>query len=124
MYTKTVYVKNKDPPSILTFYGLFLGFSFSTMLFVVAVLYILSLIFKNPLDGSLAINGDLIVKYITDMFVYHVLTGLLLIVVGVMLQQKRYFKYKTEGPRAIRAYSEIIAIISAITIVIPYFLLF
>jgi hypothetical protein len=122
MYTKTVYVRNHEPPSILTFYGIYLGFAIAMMLFMIVILYIISLIFNTPLNTYLAINNDLIIKYIVDMIIFHVFTGLLLCVIGALMQRKKYFKYKTEGPRAIRAYSEAISIISAITIMLPYFL--
>jgi hypothetical protein len=122
MYTKTVYVRNQEPPNILTFYGIFLGFAIAMMFFVIVVLYIISQFFNNPLDSYLAINNELIIKYIIDMCVFHVLTGTILCVIGALMQRKKYFKYKTEGPRAIRAYSESISIITAITIMVPYFL--
>jgi len=124
MYTKAVYVKNQEPPNLLTFYGIYLGFAVAMMLFIIVVLYIVSQIFNSPLNGYIAINNDLIIKYIIDMCVFHVLTGAILCVIGGLMQRKKYFKYKTEGPRAIRAFSESISIISAITILIPYFLVF
>jgi hypothetical protein len=51
------------------------------------------------------------------------LTGLFGIVVAMTIQKKRYFRYKTEGLRGIRALKEIVMGVAALIGVIPYFAL-
>ncbi|KAG1667167.1 hypothetical protein FOA52_004162 [Chlamydomonas sp. UWO 241] len=124
MYMRAVYAKNVDPPNLLSFYGIFLGFSVLFYALFVAILYILTFVLKSPINTFFAINQQLIVRFLIDLLMFNVLSGLLIIIVGQMIQVKKYFKYRTEGLRAIRAYKEVTFYICIVTIFIPYFLMF
>jgi hypothetical protein len=86
-------------------------------------LFVMSLLFNKSDKVYFAIDTDLIKTYMKDMFFFLLLITSILCVTGSMYQRKKYFKYKTEGPRAIRAYNETISMVCAITIIFPYFLL-
>ena len=123
MYMKAVYANNVDPPNILTYYGIFLGFNAAFCSFLFAILYILTLVMKSPMKSFFAINTDLMFRFLIDLAIFFIISGLLIIVVGQMIQVKKYFKYKTEGLSALRAYRELAFYISSITIILPYFLM-
>jgi hypothetical protein len=122
MYMKTVYADNKDPPNLLTLYGIVLGISIALNIFMITVLILVMYIVKLSKDGSsYVITPELIFTYLKDYFILTVLSTSLLCVIGYMMQIKKYFRYKTEGLRAIRAYKESMLIIYAILTSIPYF---
>jgi hypothetical protein len=46
------------------------------------------------------------------------------VLVGRVIIMKKYFKYKYEGVRAIRAFESIVFWIAVVNILIPYYLIF
>lgn len=123
MYMKKVYGKGENPPDILIFVGLFLGISVAMVGFLVLVMVLLSYVFKNP-SNNFIINSHLIKSYSLDYAITMVIIGLFGIIVGMTIQKKRYFRYKTEGLRGIRALKEIIMSLAAVIIIVPYFAFF
>lgn len=120
IYMKKVYAENQDAPSIMQMYGIFVGLLLGFHLFLVTIMLLLMYIFKTPANDFL-ISGDFIKRFLIDFALYLVILSLVLIVVGTVLAKKRYFRYKTEGLRCIRAYRELAIGIGAILVVIPYF---
>lgn len=121
MYMKAVYGKGGDPPDILTYVGIFLGLDLAMMLFMMAVLVMVMYLFKSP-GNTFIINGRLLKSFMVDYVISIVLIMLIGIIVGMTIQKKRYFRYKTEGLRGIRALKEMMMSISAIIIVMPFFM--
>lgn len=123
MYMKAVYGKGGDPPDILTFIGIFLGLDVAMVLFMLTVLVMIMYLFKNT-SNTFVINPHLLKNFIIDYIMSIVIITLFGIIVGMTIQKKRYFRYKTEGLRGIRALKEIVMSLAAIIIVIPFFILF
>lgn len=120
MYMKKVYAENSDAPSLLTMFGIFLGLFVGFNLFLLTIMFLMMYIFKTPSNDFL-ISGDFIQRFVIDLGIYMVLLSLVAIVIGSILEKKRYFRYKTEGLRCIRAFREILIGIAAIMVIIPYF---
>jgi len=123
MYMKKVYAKNADPPSIVTLLGVLLGFMAMFLLFIFTVLILIMYIFGSHADDFI-INSRLLRAFAFDLVVYLVLVIVLCAIIGSVIETKKYFRYKTEGLRAIRAYKNMIWGVAGILILIPFFAIF
>lgn len=120
MYMKKVYAEQIAPPALQTFLLLMLLIHAGFNLFVFVILTLLIILFKRP-TNSFFINWYLVQTYLLDYIITTVLFTIVSVIIGVVMQKKRYFRYKTEGLRAIRAFKEIIQFTSMIIYAMPYF---
>jgi hypothetical protein len=121
IYEEVVYDQKKLPPGLWKYLFIFLGFDIAFNTFLVVVLFLLQFLFKTD-DNSFIIDKYLFHKYVID----YVVSMVILLVVGALVSKvmmdKKYFKYKYEGLRAIRAYESILFYIAIPLYMFPYFL--
>lgn len=123
LYMKNVYAEEKDPPNIMQFPFLFLSIHAGFTLFLFIILLLLMTVFKTS-DNTFSINWYTINTYFFDFILTIFLLSLVCIIVGVVIQKKKYFRYQTEGLRAIRAYKDMTQYFGLIIFMLPYFLYF
>lgn len=123
IYEETVYDEKKDPPSLWKYLLIFLAFDFSLNVFLLVLIYLIKYLFKND-DNSFVIDSYLINNHCYDYAVSILITLFVAFLVGRVIIQKKYFKYKYEGMRAIRAYEQIVFYIALVNTAIPYYLMF
>ena len=123
MYMKKVFAENKEPPSILTMVGIFLAFYVVILMVFATILLLLDKIVNAALDDFI-INGRVLTAFFMDTVLFIIVLSICLITIGSIMQLKRYFRYKTEGLRAIRAFKTIIIYLALILIFIPFFVIF
>ncbi len=120
MYEQAVYDNKSNPPSLLKYMAIFLAFDIAFNSFLVVALFLLMFIFKSS-DNVFPIDKYLFQKYLMD---YIVSTTVLLIfsfLVSRVITKKKYFKYKYEGARAIRALENIMFQMGVIILLVPFF---
>jgi hypothetical protein len=122
MYEETVYEKKKDPPGLWKFILIFVAFDVSLNIFLLVLLYLIKYLFKSD-DSAFIIDNQLISSHIIDYLFALSATGIMAYLVGRVIVQKKYFKYKYEGMRAIRAFEKIVFYIAIVNILVPYFLI-
>jgi hypothetical protein len=122
MYMKVVYTENKDPPSLFTFVFIFLAFDFGFCLFIYVILLLIKYIFYTP-NSTFIIDTQLLIKILIDYIISTLLIFILSLIICNIIQKKKYFRYKLEGPRAIRACHELLFGCSIVIFLIPYFLI-
>ena len=122
-YNDAVYMQNKNPPHPLWFVLIFLAFDLSLNIGLYIVMRTLMFLFKTR-DNSFPINDYLMKALIVDYILSTVLIGILAILLSIIVQRKKYFRYRFEGDRGIRALSDMILWTSAAILVIPYFRFF
>ena len=123
IYENAVYDDKADPPPLWKFLLIFLGFDISLNIFLLVLMVLLKYLFKSD-DNTFIIDGSLITKYCYD---YVCSTSLILLVsalISFVIVEKKYFKYKYEGMRAIRAFEKIVFYISMVNLAMPFFLIF
>ena len=121
-YMKKVYAESDQPPNLFWFLGVCLGMHLAMNLGLTTFLFMLMMLFKRD-DNTFIINSYTIKTYLMDYaasFMY--LAVLSSIIIGVM-QQKKYFRYRTEGLRAVRGISEIMTYMGIVIFLIPFFYL-
>ena len=120
MYMKAVYGNGQDPPDILAYVGIALGLNVAFVVFMLTVLALIMYIFSGA-SNNFVINKYLIKKFVMDFMACTIINVLFAIICGMIIQKKRYFRYKTEGLRGVRALREIIMSLSSIVIAVPFF---
>ena len=121
-YMKKVYTESQQPPNLFWFLGVCLAFHLAMNLMLATFLFMVMMLFKRD-NNTFIVNGYTIKTYLMDYvasFTY--LAVLSSIIIGVM-QQKKYFRYRTEGLRAVRGVSEIMTYIGIVIFMIPFFYL-
>lgn len=120
MYMKKVYAENSDPPPLYSMLGILLLIDIGFTLFLVTILVLIMYIFNTP-DNSFIINPELIITFLFDFALFMFFVLLMTVIIASVIQLKRYFRYKTEGLRGIRAFKEIILGVAGSLTLIPFF---
>jgi hypothetical protein len=123
IYEDIVYDAKKDPPGLWRFMLIYLAFDVSLNVFLLVLLFLLKYLFKtddNTFIVDSALIGNFLMDYVVGMFMIMVIG----VLVGRVIIMKKYFKYKYEGVRAIRAFESIVFWIAVVNILIPYYLIF
>jgi hypothetical protein len=123
MYMKQVYAENNPPPNLMTMLGIFAVVDFGLVLFLLTIMFLLMYVFQKP-SNDFIINGDLIKSFIFDYAIFMVLFVVIMVIIALYMQSKKYFRYKTEGLRAIRALKDIALPIAIVLLVVPFFAIF
>jgi hypothetical protein len=121
-YVTKVFANNEDPPKLMNFILIFWGLETIFMAFLFILLFLMKYLFNNSGD-SFIINNDLIGKFITDYVVSTVFIISLGLILASVMMKKKYFKYKSDGLRAIRGLQEIMLYVSIVVLVIPFFVI-
>lgn len=122
MYIKAVFTQNKDPPSLLIFIAIFIAFDFVFCLFIFIVVLLIKYIFHSP-NGTFVIDSMFILKMVIDYVFSTILLLIFSFIICSIIQKKKYFRYKLEGPRAIRACQELLFGVASIVFLVPFFLI-
>jgi len=120
MYMKKVYALDENPPSLNRFIGLFLLIHSGFNLFNLIILILLHYMFKTP-GGTFFINWYLISTYLKDFLLINLFLVIVSIIISGLIQKKKYFRYRTEGLRAIRGFREIMFFAACVVYIIPFF---
>ena len=123
IYEKAVFDNTSKAPSFLQFLFLFVAFDFSFNVFLLAILFLLKYLFKTD-SNTFIVDNYLFSKYIID----YVVSIAILLFIGYLISRiiiaKKYFRYKYEGLRAIRAYESLMFNIACVIYSFPYFMIF
>ena len=122
LYEDAVYDGKTDPPPLWKFLLIYLAFDISLNVFMLVLLYLVKYLFKND-DNTFLIDGHVINQLLID---YAIGMSIILIIgylIGRIITQKKYFKYKYEGLRGIRAFETIMFNVAAVNILIPYYMI-
>lgn len=120
LYMKKVYALEKEPPSLHHFLWIFFVVQSVLNMFLVVIMLLLLYMFKKK-GNNFFINSFVIKAYLKDVFATYVVLGIIAVIVASIMQKKRYFRYQTEGLRAIRGYKEIMFYSAIVIFMLPYF---
>ena len=120
MYMKAVYAENGSPPNLIIMLAIFVVIDFGFILFILTVMFLLMYIFQKP-SREFIINGELIKAFLLDYVIFIVLLFIILTIVAMYMQSKKYFRYNTEGLRAIRALKDITLPLAGTLLIMPFF---
>lgn len=122
-YNDAVYLQNRAPPHPAWFVLIFLGFDVALNAGVVMLLTALMYLLRTRLN-NFPVTSYVIRAVLTDYAVSTALMAVLAFVMATVIRRKKYFRYRFEGDRGIRALSDMILWTSAVILIIPYFRFF
>ena len=122
IYEDTVYDDKKDPPPLWKYLLIFIGFDVTLNIFLLVFMYLLSYLFKTD-SNDFFIDEDIIIHYLFDYGCTTALIVFTAFLISRVIVQKKYFKYKYEGMRAIRAFEKIVFNIALTNLLIPFFVI-
>lgn len=119
IYTEKVYVRHENPPPLLNMLFLFLGIE---ILMTVVTMTTIGLLIKNMMSqGQGAADVSIIaVQFAQDYVLYLISMAVHGSIIANIMYSKKYFLYKDDGLRAIRAYTDILTQMSMFNGVIPF----
>jgi hypothetical protein len=121
-YENVVYDKKVNPPSLVSFMFIFLGFDLFFNVFILILLGLCGFLFKTE-NNTFPIDSYLYTKFIFDYVVSTIVIMIIGILIGSVIKQKKYFRYKTEGERGIRAFEEIMKMSATVITLVPLFMI-
>lgn len=120
IYTEKVYVRHENPPPLLNMLFLFLGIE---ILMTVVTMTTIGLLVKNMMSPRAAPGVDIsmvAVQFAQDYVLYLISMAVHGSIIANIMYSKKYFLYKDDGLRAIRAYTDILTQMSLFNGVIPF----
>ena len=121
-YNSVVYDKKVNPPSLINFMMIFLGFDLFFNVFLLVLLGLLGFLFKTE-NNTFPIDSYLYTKFAFDYVVSTIVIIINGILIGSVIKQKKYFRYKTEGERGIRAFEEMMKMSATVITLLPLFMI-
>jgi len=121
-YVQKVFADNEDPPRLETMVLMFWALEAVLMVFVFIILYLIKYLLNS--DSNFIINDGVIGKFMGDYIASTVLIVLAGLVIGRIMMKKKYFRYKSDGLRAIRSFEEVMWYISIFILAFPFFVIF
>jgi hypothetical protein len=77
-------------------------------------------VFKTE-DNSFPVDGSLVSAWALDWAAATAAVAVLALLLGSVVQSKKYFRYKYEGERGIRALRDMIFYVYCVTVPVPFF---
>ena len=119
-YEEYVYEEKKNPPELWKFMLIYLGFDLGLNVFIICILFTLMYLFKT--DGNtFLIDKFLFQKYVLDYMISTAVIVIAGMMIAQVMMQKKYFKYKYEGARAVRALQSMVFKLSIPIYLVPFF---
>ena len=120
IYESAVYDNQGNPPSLSIFTGIYLALDLAFNAFLFVLLYLLRIIFGGA-DDSFVVDKYLFKKYVTDYVISTLFLLAMANLIATVITNKKYFKYKYEGLRAIRAFEQIMFMMAIVVYLFPFF---
>lgn len=120
LYKHQVYTLDESPPHPALLVAMMLGLDAALHAIVLAVLFTAKGIFKAP-DNDFPIDGALITLFGVDYALVTFAIGALALVIAAVVRSKKYFRYKYEGERGIRAMREMVFYVYCVMTPIPFY---
>jgi len=118
IYTEKVYVRQENPPTLANMLLLFLGIEVLMTVVVVTAIVLLINYASGGDDSTMLMSvGTLFAQDYVFYLISMVIHGMVL---ANIMYSKKYFLYKDDGLRAIRAYSAVLLQYSLFNGVIPF----
>ena len=119
IYTEKVYVRHENPPPLVNMLFLFLGIE---ILITVVSMTTIGLLIQNMMSASEkpVDISNIAVQFAQDYVLYLVSMVVNGSIIANIMYSKKFFLYKDDGLRAIRAYTDILTQMSMFNGLIPF----
>jgi hypothetical protein len=116
-YVSKVFANNEDPPNLLMFVVMYVVIETIFMVFLVIIMFLMKRVMSALVDEQIYIN------FLVDYAVSSVIIVILGLLLSMIVMKKKYFRYKSDGLRAIRSLQEMMFYVSFVVLLFPYYVL-
>jgi hypothetical protein len=120
MYDDKVYARDDDPPSTLKFIGMFMAIDLAINAVIGTVLLLVTHVFKS-IDNTFPVDAAMIMAWGFDYVTSTAIIAGMAVVIGQVIEKKKYFRYKYEGDRGVRAMQQMVMYVYGIMLFVPFF---
>ena len=117
IYIDKVLVNQENPPHLINMCYLFVIIEFCMFVICVALVYF---VLSNVMEFNKTKIENIMQTVLIDYVLGTIVSVITLNIIGNAMYSKKYFLYKDDGLRAIRAYGSIMTQISILNNLIPY----
>jgi len=120
-YVSKVFVDNDNPPPLYGFILIYLIIETIFMAFIILIVYLL----KNVLsiNNVFPITDVVFKNFLIDYGISTAIIAVLGLLLSHIVMKKKYFRYRTDGLRAIRSLQDMMFYISSVVLIFPYYIL-
>jgi len=122
-YMNSVYIEDGKPTGLMSYIVICMSIENISFLALLLVLFLTMLKFKGP-TNAFFIDSTILMALLVD----YVISTVLIIAIGAaiarVVQDCSLFRYSQDGLRGIRAHASILAPVSMIVILFPYYVLY
>lgn len=120
-YVTAVFVNNEPPPGLM---GFVVTFVVIEAIFMSLILFIVMLLAKTlDINEMFPITDEVFSLFLFDSIVSSILTAVLGLMISMVVMKKKYFRYRTDGMRAIRSLQEMMLNVAIVTSLLPYYII-
>jgi hypothetical protein len=120
-YVSTVFVNNTDPPNLLFFMVMFFIIETAFMGLIMFILYLLKYVLG--IDSSFPVTDQVFKDFMVDYCISSVVIFVLGLMLSHVVMKKKYFRYRTDGLRAIRSLQEMMLYVASVVLIFPFFIM-
>lgn len=119
-YTRAVYEQNGAPPNPVFLVALFLGLDAALHAVVLTILYGIMSLYKSQ-ENDFPIDSNLLSAWALDYAMVTVVVGVISVILAMVVRSKKYFRYRYEGERGIRALQEMCLSTYVVILFLPFY---
>jgi hypothetical protein len=120
MYTDRVYDKNAEPPHPAVMIAIFLGVDAAFVAITAVILSIVKNLLSNGL-GTFPIDDYLFSRWGLDYFLSTIVIAIIALIMSDVVGKRKYFRYRFEGERGIRALETMVRYSAGVIILLPFY---
>lgn len=120
IYNEKVYTQNAAPPHPAMMVAIFLGIDIGFAVALVVILSFIKYLFYHG-AGTFPVDGFLISRFILDYCLSTLVIATLAFIISDVICKRKYFRYRYEGERGVRALELMIRYTSGVIIALPFF---
>lgn len=118
LYDRRVYGRDEAPPHPAVFVGMTLAVELAIQLGVMVVLLFSQQILKQM---DVNVSSAVVSAWVLDYGLSTAVVAVLALVIGEVVRKKKYFRYRYEGDRGIRAMQQMMMYTYGVVLLIPFF---
>jgi hypothetical protein len=121
VYRDRVYTRDESPPNPAWFVLMFVVADLAVQAIVVGILAAVRHMLSPGEGSGFPIDGHLITAWLVDVAASTAVIAVISLVIGQVIKHKKYFRYKYEGERGIRAMREMVYYAYCVTVPAPFY---
>ena len=119
-YVSKVFVNDENPPNLIMFILTYVFIEVIFMALILFIVYLLKSVLK--MNEHFPLTNQAFGVFVFDYLISAAIIALIGVLLATVVTKKKYFRYKTDGLRAIRSLQEMMFYVGAVVVLFPFFM--